>query len=225
MQNFLLFLFSGLLTGILLSAPVGPANVLCLEKTLKSGSGVGFIVGAGAALGDLIFVILALMGMVVIGDFQNNHSDIMKYIGSAILVIFATLSFYKGISRARQKDAQNNLLELYAKNQDSKKAQKLTAASGFLTNFFLTVTNPLTPIGVISAVAAVGLGSGALKYDPILMAVLFTLGTIIGSLGWWYSLTRVAAHFAKNLTGRSLSIVNYIGCVIMLFTALYIFWV
>lgn len=216
------FLASGFLTGILLSAPIGPANVLCLERTLKSGANVGFVAGAGAALGDFLFVIAALAGIVAIGDLQSDYMPIMKYLGSLILVIFGVISLYKGVSVYTNGNAKESLFEIYAKKRSCQKTKKLSAFSGFLSNFILTTTNPLTPIGVISAVAAVGLGGGMLLKNPLLAACIFAAGIAIGSLGWWYGLTRAAEHFAQKLTGRSLSAINFIGSALMLAMAGYI---
>ncbi len=220
------FLLSGCFTGLLLSAPVGPANILCLEHTLKSGSVAGFIAGAGAAFGDFLFVIAALAGLMVVGDFQKENMRIMHYIGGSVLFLFGILSLFKGVSLYRHKNADEFLLVTHlthcAENPCGKMS-KATIFSGFMSNFMLTVMNPLTPIGVFSAVAAVGLGGGLLLNNQFLAPLFFAMGVIIGSLGWWFGLTKIAVHFAQKLTRRSLCFVNYIGSIIMFFMGSYIF--
>ncbi len=217
------FLLSGCFTGFLLSAPIGPANILCLENTLKSGVFAGFLTGAGATFGDFLFVIMALAGLIAIGDLQTEHAYFMKYIGSGLLIIFGIFGLLKGISLYHAHNAHESLLSVHTEPNYQSKNYKASVFSGFLTSFILTITNPLTPIGVVSAVTAVGLGGGVLLDNPLLATLLFALGIIIGSLSWWFALTKTASKFAKKLTRRSLSFVNYVGCVLMFSMAGYIF--
>jgi threonine/homoserine/homoserine lactone efflux protein len=216
------FLISGCLTGLLLSAPVGAANILCLERTLKSGAFSGFITGSGAAFGDFLFVIAALTGLIALGDFQAGNAELMGYIGGLILIIFAIFSLVKGIMQYKNVNAQESLLILYG-DKKGKNIHKAPYLSGFTSTFILTVTNPLTPIGVVSAVAAVGLGGGILVQNPIWSAGLFAVGVLIGSLSWWYGLTQFAHQFASRLTGRALSYINFFGALLMIGMAVYLF--
>jgi threonine/homoserine/homoserine lactone efflux protein len=218
------FLLSGCFTGLLLSAPVGPANILCLEHTLKSGPAAGFIAGAGAAFGDFLFVIAALAGLMTVGDFQAENMRIMHYVGGSVLFLFGILSVFKGMSLYHHKNAHESLLVTHSAEISCEKTSKASIFSGFISNFILTVMNPLTPIGVFSAVAAVGLGGGLLVNNQFLAPLLFAMGVIIGSLGWWFGLTKIAVHFAKKLTRRSLCFVNYLGSVIMFSMGSYIFF-
>jgi threonine/homoserine/homoserine lactone efflux protein len=225
MFQILSVLCSGLATGLLLSVPIGPANLLCLEKTLKSGSVAGFMTGAGATFGDFLFVLASVTGIVVLGDVHFEQSDFMKYVGIIILLIFSVLSFLKAHSGFNHKDAKTSLLAVYAQDDKpvKKKSQNMSILSGFLSSFILTVTNPLTPVGVMSSVAAVGLGGGIFSHHLTLSILFFVSGILVGSLGWWLCLTIIAKKFANRLTKRSLSFVNYGACFLMIFMAVYLF--
>lgn len=227
LQNILLVL-SGCLTGFMLSAPVGPVNILCLEKSLSAGVSSGFFTGAGAALGDFIFVLAALGGFIAIGDIQEYNTNIIKYFGIIILCIFSLVSFIKGLKIFYQNGSDKTLYQVYfAKVQSQKNVSQAKKYqfifSGFATSFLLTITNPLTPIGVVSAVASVGIGGNMLNNNiNNTPSILFAFGVIIGSLGWWFSLSKIAFIFSKKLTARSLSLINYLGSFIMLLTASYL---
>ena len=43
-------LVKGLIVGVVVSAPLGPVGVLCIQRTLNKGRGYGFVTGLGAAL-------------------------------------------------------------------------------------------------------------------------------------------------------------------------------
>jgi arginine exporter protein ArgO len=57
----------GFLIGVLVSAPMGPIGMLCIQRTLSKGRWHGFITGLGVALSDIIYAALTClcMGMVV----------------------------------------------------------------------------------------------------------------------------------------------------------------
>jgi hypothetical protein len=50
------FLIStGIVIGLIVAAPIGPVNLICIRRTLAYGPINGFFSGLGAALGDGIF--------------------------------------------------------------------------------------------------------------------------------------------------------------------------
>lgn len=221
MLKILSFLSSGLLTGLILSVPIGPANILCLEKTLKSGSFAGFMTGAGATFGDFLFVIAAITGLVVVGDINLDNTYLARTIGVVFLLVFGCLSILKGYSDF--KDTHKSLFAI-DNNTRHRKHTKM-ALSGFFSSFVLTVTNPLTPVGVVSAVATVGLGGGIFNQDLRLSIIFFASGILVGSLGWWLCLTMIAKKCAKKITSRSLSWISFAGGILMFSMAIYIFLV
>ena len=42
----------GIVIGVLVSAPMGPIGMLCIQRTLNKGRWHGFVTGLGAALSD-----------------------------------------------------------------------------------------------------------------------------------------------------------------------------
>ena len=45
----------GLVAGLIIAAPVGPVNVLCIQRTLEKGWRSGLLSGLGAALADTLY--------------------------------------------------------------------------------------------------------------------------------------------------------------------------
>ena len=45
----------GIVIGVLVSAPMGPIGMLCIQRTLNKGRWHGFVTGLGAALSDVIY--------------------------------------------------------------------------------------------------------------------------------------------------------------------------
>ena len=60
----------GIVIGVLVSAPMGPIGMLCIQRTLNKGRWHGFVTGLGAALSDVIYAALTCLGMgIVLGIF------------------------------------------------------------------------------------------------------------------------------------------------------------
>ena len=47
--------YTGMIIGILVSAPMGPIGMLCIQRTLSKGRWHGFVSGLGAALSDVLY--------------------------------------------------------------------------------------------------------------------------------------------------------------------------
>ena len=51
----------GIIIGVLVSAPMGPIGMLCIQRTLNKGRWHGFVTGLGAALSDVIYAALTCL--------------------------------------------------------------------------------------------------------------------------------------------------------------------
>ena len=49
----------GLAAGLIIAAPVGPVNLLCIRRTLEKGWKSGMVSGLGAALADTLYGAIA----------------------------------------------------------------------------------------------------------------------------------------------------------------------
>lgn len=119
----------GLLIGIIVSAPMGPVGVLCIQRTMHRGRIVGLVTGVGASLSDLIYAVITGAGMTLVMSFVEQEQNIywMKIGGSAILFAFGLHTLLSNPLKAirRSKHKRGNLVH------------------NFVTSFFLTLSNPL----------------------------------------------------------------------------------
>lgn len=63
----------GIVIGVLVSAPMGPIGMLCIQRTLNKGRWHGFVTGLGAALSDVIYAALTCLGMGVVVNFVEAN--------------------------------------------------------------------------------------------------------------------------------------------------------
>lgn len=197
MLTLLSTLWRGLAIGILISAPMGPVGILCVQRTLNRGRRVGFFTGVGAAISDLFYCLLTGFGLSFIEEFLQRNQNVIQLAGSLALVAFGIYIFRKNPARTlRAPDTP----------------ERGSAAKDILSGFLFTVSNPLILFLIIGLFARFNfLGTGTRFYHSIggFAAIL------AGALGWWWIVTffvnKVRSHF--NL--RSMWLINKIIAIVI----------
>ena len=164
------YIFRGILIGLMVSVPLGPMGVLIIQKTLQKGALAGFVAGMGAACADLFYATVAAFGLGFVINVIQTHELILQIIGGIFLIIVGLKIYF-----------DNPLKQIRMKKRVTKKG----LLGDFLTLFFLTVSNPVA-IVVFMAVFA---GASVFGDDPSYRIELFVLsGVVIGGGLWWYTL-------------------------------------
>ena len=138
------YIFRGILIGLMVSVPLGPMGVLIIQKTLQKGALAGFVAGMGAACADLFYATVAAFGLGFVINVIQTHELILQIIGGIFLIIVGLKIYF-----------DNPLKQIRMKKRVTKKG----LLGDFLTLFFLTVSNPVA-IVVFMAVFA-GASAGA----------------------------------------------------------------
>jgi len=117
-------LIAGVVFGLALAAPPGPMNAIIAEESVFRGWGAGFKAGLGAMSADVLFFVLALLGVVSIVEQFPTLRGVMVAIGGLLMLYFA-----------------------YGAATSVKETFKTTAAvddetKGFRKAFVLAITNP-----------------------------------------------------------------------------------
>ena len=86
-------LVKGLIVGVVVSAPLGPVGVLCIQRTLNKGRWYGFVTGLGAALSDIGYALITGYGMSFMDDFLAKNQVLLQIIGSIMLFFFGIILF------------------------------------------------------------------------------------------------------------------------------------
>lgn len=199
MELLIYTILRALVVGIVISAPMGPVGVLCIQRTLNSGRLTGLYTGVGAAVSDLFYCLITCFGLSLIEDFITTNQDIIQLVGSLVLVGF-------GIYLFRKKPMPGV--------KDEGEASS-SPRNEILTGFLFTVSNPLIIFLIIGIFARLNfLEPGMLWYHYVMGFIFIAVGALL----WWYSITwcvnKVRAHF--NL--RSMWLINRItGTIILIF--------
>ncbi|MCQ2246658.1 MAG: LysE family translocator [Bacteroidaceae bacterium] len=192
-------LFKGMLIGVIVSAPMGPVGVLCVQRTLNKGRWFGFVTGIGAALSDLFYAILTASALGVVVDFLNEGSNmlIMQLLGSIMLFLFGLYTF--------RSNPQKNIRPA--------SPTKGTLAHNFVTAFFVTLSNPLIIFLFLGLFARF---TFVRPFQPVAMDCVGYAGIVLGALAWWFGLTYFINKVRNRFDQRGIWIINrVIGVVVM----------
>ena len=78
----------GFIIGILVSAPMGPIGMLCVQRTLSKSRWHGFVSGLGATLSDMIYAAVTCLFMGLVVNFVEAHQQWIELTGSVVLGVF-----------------------------------------------------------------------------------------------------------------------------------------
>ncbi len=207
LESLIYMILRGLIIGVVVSAPMGPVGIFCIQRTLDKGRLSGFYTGVGAAISDLIYCLLTGFGLSFIEEFINNHRDPIQLIGSAVLIFF-------GIWLIRKKPDGGTLAADPDHDSPSREGD-------ILKGFALTFSNPLILFLIIGLFAQFNFVIEGIKFYHY---VLGFIGIIAGSLGWWWVVTYFVDKLRGHFTQRTMKLINtVIGIIILIFAAVGIF--
>lgn len=201
MEHFSQIMFSGLIIGVLISAPMGPVGMLCIQRTLNKGRWPAFFTGVGAGISDLVYCLLTGLGLSFITDFIEANEYLLQILGSIVLIAFSGYLFQKNPARSLQKRNEG----------------KTNFLTDIATGFLFTFSNPLILFFIIGLFGRFNFLLPEFRYYHYIVgyACIFA-----GALLWWYLITffvnKVRAHF--NV--RSMWLLNRIIGSILLLMAL-----
>lgn len=181
----------GLLIGILVSAPMGPVGMLCIQRTLSKGRWHGFMTGLGAMVSDIIYAMLTSLGMGVVVNFVEANQAPLQLAGSLVLSVFGYYIY------------QSNPV----KNLRKQKERKLSFTQDFITAFLLTFSNVLIVLLYIGLFARFGF---ILPDHSLGMIIGGIICIGIGAISWWLFITYIVSKLRKWFNVRGIWLMNRI---------------
>ena len=188
--------------GIILSAPMGPIGILCIQRTLNKGRNSGFFTGVGAAASDLFYCLLVGLGISLVTDFIADHVNLLQIIGSIILIVYAVyMIFHNPVSQIKE-------------NIDQRDDYMRDTATGFL----FTLSNPLIMFLIIPLFARFSFPLPEYRFYHIIIGYA---SIVLGALLWWSVITFFVDKVRTHFNIRSMWLINRIIGSIILILSLY----
>jgi threonine/homoserine/homoserine lactone efflux protein len=181
---------AGIGIGVLMAAPIGPVNILCIQRTVSRGFRGGLAAGLGAVLGDGTLAAIAAFSMTAISEVMLAYAASIQFAGGLVLIGF-------GVALLLKRPVLRIL---------PGQGSRLWEHTGVIPQtYFLTVTNPGAALGMIVIFGGLGSLIGGLNYFEALLLVLSVMG---GSLLWWLGLSRLIVTIRHKLTEQRLKLIN-----------------
>ena len=190
----------GIIIGILVSAPVGPVNVLCIQRAIERGFWGGIAAGLGAMLGDGLVALCAALGVGAISGAVQYHRLTIQVLGGLVLVAFgARLSFATPRVVPMAMGARAETLRDFVWDIPQ--------------TFLLTITNPGAVLGLFAIFGGV---SSFVEVESYVDALTIVAAVMGGSFLWWFSLSHLIGRFRHLLNEQRLRLINQITGLLLL---------
>lgn len=186
----------GIIFGLSIAAPMGPISLICMQRTLRQGFLVGFISGLGTAAADAAYAILSSLSLGLFSSYLLNHSHEARLLGGWFLCFLGI----KGMA---------------AKNKpDRIQASSIGLFRAFLSNFLLTLSNPMTILTFLAVSTA--LGAVLISHSSVLV-----IGVFMGSSAWWFFFAGALHVLRDRMFAKYAGILDYLSNFILLGFGLY----
>ncbi|MCR5003152.1 MAG: LysE family transporter [Bacteroidales bacterium] len=191
------------LIGMCASAPIGPAAILVIQKSLSYGHKTGFITGLGATTVDTICATVSIFFLAIAEEFIDAHENVIMVVGGIVVAIvgfcmafsdpFRKMKECDGYSRASVKD--------YAQ-------AVITAAS-----------NPGAVFIMMALFAFFNVGP--LEHDMTVAPVILAVSA--GSMTYWFFFSGGFSHIRHHLNLSTLLWLNRIAGIIIILIGIAVF--
>ena len=188
---------TGFIIGILVSAPMGPTGMLCVQRTLSKGRWYGFVSGLGAALSDVVYAAITGLFIGLIRDIIETYQKPIEMVGCIVLGIFGFFIF------------RSNPVKTMRKHKESKSSY----VQSFVTSFLLTFSNALIVLLFLGLFARF---TFALPANSLLKIFNGLGGIAAGAVVWWFTVTYFVSKMRRWFNIRGILLLNRIVGIIIL---------
>jgi len=173
------------LFGIMVVLAVMPSTSVALVVTRSAtlGVGNGFAVAVGIILGDLVFIMLAILGLSVVAETMGGLFMVIKYLG-ALYLLWLGFSLFK----ARNKTT-------ITVNSTREKGNLVTS---FLAGFILTLGDVKAIVFYVS-LFPVFIDLSALQVTEVLIIIFVTVVSVGGVKALYALSATKVANYAREL--------------------------
>jgi threonine/homoserine/homoserine lactone efflux protein len=180
----------GIIIGLILSAPVGPLSLMCIQRSINDGRLHGILSGIGVATADAVYAAVAFLGLTAISGFILSWQDFFRFFAGLVLIIVGIKIFLTRPGAEGDKSPH----ESYAKD--------------YLSMVAIAIANPLTIIFLMVTLPGFGFVIGG---TTLFAAVEFVGGFLAGSVAWWTVMCGVIGSVRYRISTGNLVLINRVS--------------
>lgn len=196
--HLLLIVPVGFLIGVLIALPLGPTNLLALQRAVERGFFGGMAAGLGVMIGDGLIALAAAMGVNALSGAVRQYRAAIQIVGGLALIgAGAKLYFSKPIFTSVH-EAERATLKDYIWD-----IPKL---------FFLTISNPGAVLSLIVIFGGVSSFVEVETYLDVLTMVASILG---GSFCYWLVVSRLISGIRHGIDEKRMARINQVAGLVL----------
>jgi threonine/homoserine/homoserine lactone efflux protein len=188
----------GFIIGILLALPIGPVNLLGLQRAAERGFVGGMAAGLGIMIGDGLIALCAALGVNAISGAIRDYRTAIQIIGGlALIVAGAKLYLTK---------------PLFMSAGDAEKASLKDYLWDIPETFLLTITNPAAVLGMIAIFGGI---SSFVEVSSYIDAFVMVAAIMGGSFAYWLVVSQQISSFRHLLDETRMGTINRVAGLIL----------
>lgn len=188
----------GFLVGVLLALPIGPINLLGLQRAVERGFFGGLAAGLGIMLGDGLIALGAALGVNALSGAIREYRTLIQIVGGLALIGAGAKLF---LSRP-----------VFTTPGDAEKATLKDYVWDIAQTFFFTITNPAA---VISLVVMFGGVSTFVEVSSYIDAFTMVAAVMAGSFCYWLVVSRLISSIRHNFDELRMARLNRLAGIIL----------
>lgn len=192
---------AGIMIGVLIAMPVGPVNLLCLQRSLERGFWGGVAAGLGVVIGDGLIALFAALGVGAVTGVIRHYRMTVQTIGGLALVAFGIRLYFTRPQLHPDEHA------------DGRRPSLAAFAWDIPQTFFLTITNPGAVLGLFAIFGGV---SSFVEVETYIDAFTMVAAIMGGSLLWWVVLSHTISRFRNRMDVDMLRLLNRLASLLLL---------
>jgi threonine/homoserine/homoserine lactone efflux protein len=189
----------GVIMGVLLSTPLGPVNLLGLQRAVERGFLGGMAAGLGIMLGDGLIALCAALGVNAITGAIREYRTAIQIVGGLALLGAGLRLYYAPVAISTEAQADKARLQDYAWEIPQM--------------FLLTITNPGA---VLSGIAIYGGVSSFLEVESHVDALTLVASIMGGSFLYWFFVSERVSRVRHHLDHVKLGQINRVAGLVLM---------
>ncbi len=197
--NVLLIAPVGFLIGVLVALPLGPTNLLALQRAVERGFFGGLAAGLGVMLGDGLIALAAALGVNAVSGAIKQYRTAIQIVGGVAIMIAGLKLYFTKPTFTSTHDADRATLSDYIWDIPQL--------------FFLTITNPGAVLGLFAIFGGV---SSFVEVDSHFDALAMVASVMGGSFTYWLIVSRLISGIRHIIDEKRMSRINQIAGLVLL---------
>ncbi len=179
---------AGAVLGLSVAAPFGPIGLLCVQRSIAVGPGVGLVTGLGASSVHAFYAMLAVTGASAVAGELDRWNQPVRLLSCVFLVFLGARVLVRRPPTARP-------------------VGPICSRRAFASSFAVALCNPLTVVPyllVASSNASTGTAGNALTFWSV-------LGVFLGTTSWYATISGGASLFRSSLPSTAIRTLNQVA--------------